>query len=68
MEVSRGANLVGMSVFPLDIYPYSLHSQKKKNNLVHLTKLSIKILTLFLGTFDFFNKVTCFTCYYWLVV
>ena len=29
MEVSRGANLVGMSVFPLDACPFSLLSKKK---------------------------------------
>jgi len=30
MKVSRGANLVGMLVFPLDACPYSLLSKKKK--------------------------------------
>jgi len=29
MEVSRGANLVGMSVLPLDVCPLSLPSKKK---------------------------------------
>jgi hypothetical protein len=29
MEVSRGANLVGMSVFPLDACPISSLSKKK---------------------------------------
>jgi len=30
MEVSQGANLIGMSVFPVDVCPYSLLSKKKK--------------------------------------
>jgi hypothetical protein len=31
MEVSRGANLVGMSMIPLDVCPHSLLIKKKKN-------------------------------------
>jgi len=33
MEVSQGANLIGMSVFPVDVCPYSLLSKKKKKLL-----------------------------------
>jgi hypothetical protein len=33
MEVSRGANLVGMSMIPLDVCPHSLLIKKKKKNL-----------------------------------
>ena len=42
MEVSRGANLVGMSMLPLDVRPFSLLIKKKKlqifvnNNLFFL--------------------------------
>ena len=49
MEVSRGANLVGMSVLPLDACPLSLPSKKniyEKSNLIHIqTKDNLVILT-----------------------
>jgi len=31
MEVSRGANLIGMSMMPLDVNPLSLFIKKKIN-------------------------------------
>jgi len=39
MEVSWGANLVGMSMLPLDAYPLSLLIKKKEKTHTHTSKL-----------------------------
>ena len=37
MEVSRGANLVGMSMLPLDVCPLSLLIKKKRTKNIFLS-------------------------------
>ena len=46
MEVSRGANLVGMSMMPLDVCPFSLLIKKKKHYFLFVFVLKQYLLII----------------------